>query len=94
MVDFSALNDTVSGTFCDKTAIWGNANIDVVLDIEPTVDEETYRIAGKLITAGCLSAGIEAMKRGDVLIIESVKYSVLSVHRDTTGWATITLEEA
>lgn len=94
MVDFNGLNDTVSGTFCDKNAAWGAITIDVVLDIEPTVDEDTYRVVGKLITAGCLSAGIEAMKRGDTLTIDAVQYSVLSVHRDSTGWATIALEEA
>jgi hypothetical protein len=92
--DVGLLNKTVAGAFCQKSAAWGGKGIQVDLTIEPTIDEETYRIAGKSITADCLADGIESMKRGDLLTIDAVQYSVLSVHRDGTGWATIALEEA
>jgi hypothetical protein len=85
VVDWSALNSTVSGTFCDKSATWGAVTI---------YEVDTYAVIGEAILADCLADGIEAMKRGDTLTIDSVSYKVMAVHRDGSGWAKITMEKA
>ena len=94
MVDWSALNEAVAGTFCDKLATWGAASISVALTIQPTYIEDTFQIAGEAITADCLAAGIETMKRGDALTIDGVAYAVMAVNRDGSGWAKIILEKS
>jgi hypothetical protein len=91
---FSGLTEAVAGTFCDKSATWGAVTIDVALTIEPTYDEETFRLVGELITADTLAENVATMKRGDAVTIDSVGYSVLSVFRDGSGWAKITLEKS
>jgi hypothetical protein len=94
VVDWSALNSAVAGTFCDKTATWGLVTLAVVLTITPIYDTETYAVVGEAILADCLAEGIESMKRGDTLTIDAVSYKVMAVHRDGSGWAKITLEKA
>jgi len=91
---FEAMNAAVAGAFCDKTAIWGAASIAVALTVTPVYDVDTYQVVGEAIIADSLAAGIEAMKRGDSLTIESISYKVMAVHRDGTGWAKITLEKS
>jgi hypothetical protein len=94
VVDWSGLNDTVAGTFCDKTANWGAVTLAVALTITPIYEVDTYAVIGEAILADCLADGIEAMKRGDTLTIDSVGYKIMAVHRDGSGWAKITLEKA
>jgi hypothetical protein len=94
MVDWSDLNSAVAGTFCDKSATWGAETLAVALTITPIYDTDTFSVVGEAILADCLADGIEAMKRGDTLTIDSVGYKVMAVHRDGSGWAKITLEKA
>lgn len=96
-INFDALNVAVAGAFADKAATWvsqaGSVAIQVALTIAPAYDGDGYRIAGESITADCLAQPIAAMKRGEVLIIDTVHYAILAVHFDGTGWANLILEK-
>ena len=94
MVDWSGLNDAVADVFCDKTATWGVVTLAVALTITPIYDTDTFSVVGEAIIADCLAAGIESIKRGDALTIDSVGYKVMAVHRDGSGWAKLTLEKS
>ena len=97
MFDTTALNVTISNTFCNLQAQWINAlgsqTLSIVFDEQPVFEsEESVQIIDMAYQAET-NDDITGMKRGQTLLINSASYLILSSQTDHTGWSVIHLEK-